>query len=205
MTRTTKITAAFMIGMLLIGLFWLITAVTGKKDNLPVLGEPGHAAGQFSFINQDGNAITEKSVENKVSVVEYFFTSCPSICPVMNENLKQVYEKFKQNPEFMILSHTVDPERDSVATLSKYAKKMDALTPGWQFLTGDKKTLYETAGRDYLLATVDSGANNFIHTQYIALLDRKRRIRGFYDFTNKENVVKLEIDIQQLLKANAGE
>ena len=85
--------------------------------------EPGHTAVIFSFVNQDGENVNEKSVENKVTVVEYFFTSCPSICPIMNENLKEVYKKFKQDTGFMILSHTVDPEQDSVSVLKKYAKR----------------------------------------------------------------------------------
>ena len=165
-----------------------------------MLGEPGHVAGAFSFINQDGETITEKSVRNKVTVVEYFFTSCPSICPVMNGNLKEVHEKFKTNPDFMILSHTVDPERDSVSVMKKYAARYDAGSPGWQFLTGNKDSLYQRASRDYLLAVEDSSNSNFIHTQYVALLDKKRQIRGFYDLTNKENVGKMNEGIQQLLK-----
>ena len=96
----------------------------------------------------------------------------------MNENLRGLYEKYKNSPDFMILSHTVDPERDSVSALKAYAKKYNALTPGWQFLTGDKNALYEAASRDYLLAAVDSGNTNFIHTQYVALLDRKRQNQG---------------------------
>jgi protein SCO1 len=157
-------------------------------------------AGAFSFLNQNGKLVTEKSVRNKVTVVEFFFTSCPSICPVMNSNLKEVYEKFKTNPGFMILSHTVDPERDSVSAMKKYAKRFGADEPGWQFLTGSKDSLYQRASKDYLLAVEDSSNSSFIHTQYIALLDKKRQIRGFYDFTNKENIVKLNAGIEQLLE-----
>ena len=197
---STKIAAFSMITMLAAGLIWFLSVAFGGKNILPVLGEAGHKAGTFSFINQDGKQITEKTVQDKVTVVEYFFTSCPSICPVMNENLRGLYEKYKNSPDFMILSHTVDPERDSVATLKAYAKKYKALTPAWQFLTGDKNALYEAASRDYLLAAVDSGNTNFIHTQYVTLLDRKRQIRGFYDATNKEKLLQLDSDIQQLLK-----
>jgi protein SCO1 len=201
---SAKIAAISIITLLAIGLFWVLSVAFGGKDTLPVLGEPGHLAGSFSFINQDGKRITEKSVQNKVTVVEYFFTSCPSICPVMNKNLKEIYEKFRDVPDFMILSHTVDPERDSVPVLKAYAKRFDAHTPAWQFLTGDKYALYKSASQDYLLSAEDSGHSNFIHTQYVALLDRKRQIRGFYDVTGKENVVKLGSDIQQLLKDDAN-
>lgn len=202
LTISAKISAVTIITVFVLGSFWMLSNAF-KKNDLPVLGEPGHTAGIFSFVNQDGENVNEKSVENKVTVVEYFFTSCPSICPIMNENLKEVYKKFKQDTGFMILSHTVDPERDSVSVLKKYAKRYGAATPEWEFLTGDKNALYQTASRDYLLSAVGSGNSNFIHTQYLALLDRQRRIRGFYDGTNKESVLKLESDITTLLKEPA--
>jgi protein SCO1 len=195
---STKISAFTILIILTLGIFWLISNAF-KKNNLPVLGEPGHVAGSFSFINQDGRPINEKTVENKVTVVEYFFTSCPSICPAMNENLREVHSKFKQDTGFVILSHTVDPERDSVHVLKKYAQRYDANAPGWEFLTGDRNALYKSASQDYLLSAVDSGSTNFIHTQYLVLLDRRRRIRGFYDGTSKESVMKLESDIKSLL------
>ena len=197
---SVKIAAFSMLAVLALGFIYFLSAAFGNNTTLPVLGEPGHVAGAFSFINQDGERITEKSVRNKVTVVEYFFTSCPSICPVMNGNLKELYGKFKTNPGFMILSHTVDPERDSVSALKKYSGRYGANPPGWQFLTGSKDSLYEAASRDYLLAVEDSSSSSFIHTQYVALLDKKRQIRGFYDLTNKENVGKMNEAIQQLLK-----
>ena len=197
---STKIAAFSMLAILVLGLVYFLSVAFGNKTTLPVLGEPGHVAGAFSFTNQDGEQVSEKSVRNKVTIVEYFFTSCPSICPVMNSNLKDVYEKFKSNPGFMILSHTVDPERDSVSVLQKYSRRYDASAPGWQFLTGSKDALYQSASKDYLLAVEDSSNSSFIHTQYVALLDKKRQIRGFYDFTNKENVGKMNEAIQQLLK-----
>ena len=197
---STKIAAFSMLAVLVMGLIYFLSVAFGNKTKLPVLGEPGHIAGAFSFLNQNGETVTEKSVRNKVTVVEYFFTSCPSICPVMNGNLKEVYDKFKTNPGFMILSHTVDPERDSVSVLKKYSARYDAAPPGWQFLTGNKDSLYQRASKDYLLAVEDSSNSSFIHTQYVALLDKKRQIRGFYDLTNKENTGKMDAAIQQLLK-----
>jgi protein SCO1/2 len=197
---STKIAAFSMLAVLALGLIYFLSAAFADKTKLPVLGEPGHVAGAFSFLNQNGETVTERSVDNRVTVVEFFFTSCPSICPVMNGNLKELYEKFKTNPGFMILSHTVDPERDSVKTLKKYSLRFDASPPAWQFLTGNKDSLYQRASKDYLLAVEDSSNSNFIHTQYVALLDKKRQIRGFYDLTNKENVGKMGAAIQQLLK-----
>ena len=196
---SAKIAEITILAISVIGLILLISIAFSNKNTLPVLGDPGHIAGSFSFTNQEGRQISEKTVADKVTLVEYFFTSCPSICPVMNENLKGLFEKFKGDARFVILSHTVDPERDSVSVLNKYAKRYGATAPGWEFLTGDKNALYTSASRDYLLAAVDSGNSSFIHTQYVALLDKKRRIRGFYDATNKENIPKLESDIVQLL------
>lgn len=193
------IAGGFMVLLLICGLMYLLSIIIGTHPTLPVLGEPGHRAGTFSFVNQEGKSITEKSVENKVTVAEYFFTSCPSICPMMNANLRQVYEKFKTNPDFVILSHTVDPDKDSVPVLRAYAERLDARAPGWQFLTGDKMALYTSASRDYLLSAADSGSNQFIHTQYVALLDKSGQIRGFYDMTVKGSIKKLDADIQQLL------
>jgi protein SCO1/2 len=201
-TRTSisvKISAITIFALSALGLIWLLLIAFGNKNKLPVLGDPGHVAGSFSFTNQEGNQISEKTVTDKVTLVEYFFTSCPSICPVMNENLKSVFEKFKMDTAFVILSHTVDPDRDSVSVLNKYAKRYGASAPGWEFLTGNKDSLYKTASRDYLLSAIDSGSSGFIHTQYVALLDKKRRIRGFYDGINKESISKLESDITLLL------
>lgn len=201
---STKIAAFSMGAIFVMGLIYFLSVAFNHDNRLPVLGDPGHRAGEFSFLNQDGNRLTEKSVENKVTVVEFFFTSCPSICPVMNKNLRVVYERFKADSGFMILSHTVDPERDSVATLNKYAKRYEAATPGWQFLTGNRDSLYKRASVDYLLAVEDSSNSNFIHTQYVALLDKKRQIRGFYDLTDKENIGRLDAGIRQLLKENGN-
>jgi protein SCO1 len=204
LSLSSKIAVLTILILSVIGIIWFISLVGDRKNKLPVLGEPGHTAGTFSFLNQDGNTVTEKTVEGKVTVVEYFFTSCPSLCPLMNGNLKMVYETFKQNPGFMILSHTADPERDSVSALKAYAKRYDAETPGWQFLTGDKKALYGIAGKDYLLSVSDSGNADFIHTQYISLLDKKRRVRGFYDLSARENIPKLNEDIQRLLEEDSN-
>jgi len=181
-------------------MIWFVSLVSERKNKIPILGEPGHRAGAFSFLNQDGQVVNEKTVSGKVTVVEYFFTSCPSLCPLMNGNLKSVYEKYKGNPRFMILSHTADPERDSVAALRVYAKRYDAQTPAWQFLTGKKDSLYSIAVRDYLLSVSDSGNAAFIHTQYVSLLDKERRVRGFYDMSARENVEKLNEDIKGLLE-----
>jgi len=172
------------------------------KSKLPVLGQPGHITGSFSLKDQDGATITEAGVRDKIRVVEYFFTTCKGICPIMNHNLQQVDQAFEDRPDVVILSHTVDPEHDSVSVMREYAHSMKAKADKWYFLTGSKQELYSLAIRDYLLS-VDSASgedidHQFIHTAYVALVDKQNRIRGFYDATNEKEIVRLIKDIKQL-------
>lgn len=204
MTGFTRVMVIGVFALTLAGIGYFVWAVTTKKEVLPVMGDAGHVAGAFAFHNQAGQLITEKEVANKITVAEYFFTTCPGICKVMNGNLVEVYRRYKDNKNFSILSHTVDPETDSVAVLAAYASRMQAVAPAWQFLTGAKEDLYYAARQDYLLAVEDTvlagSKEDFIHTEYVALLDRQRRIRGFYDATNKKSIEKLIVDIALLLK-----
>ena len=151
--------------------------------------------------------IDTKSVYGKVYVAEYFFTTCKGICPIMNENMKKVYAKFKDNKDFVILSHTCMPETDSVPLLKAYQKKMlgDPPTEGsqWYFLTGTKKALYKMARESYLLDNPKNNTGNideqFIHTQFFALVDKEQRVRGIYDALKSDELDKLMTDIQGLL------
>ena len=171
-------------------------------NSLPVLGEPGHLVGSFSFTDQDGNTITDKTIQGKIRVAEYFFTTCKSICPIMNNNLQKVQDAFKDRNDVVILSHTVNPSTDSVPVLKKYAEQMHALPGKWEFLTGTKISLYQMAEHDYLLSadsTIETNeADAFIHTQYITLVDKENHIRGFYDATDKKQINKLIADIKKL-------
>lgn len=171
---------------------------------LPVLGNPGHTVGPFSFVNQTGDTVTAQDLEGKVSVVEYFFTTCTGICPKMNKNMDKVYEDFKTTPHFQILSYTVDPAHDSVPVLAKYGEQWGADPKVWQFLTGDRKELFDVAVNQYLLSAADSQGvtEQFVHTQYFALVDQDRRIRGFYDGLQADDLSKLRKDIRKLLAEN---
>ncbi len=158
----------------------------------------------FSFINQDGKPVTDKDVEGKVYVAEYFFTTCPGICPTMNTNMKRVYEKFKDEKDFLILSHTSDPERDSVPVLKKYADSMHVNTSKWLFLTGRKDSLYTTARISY---TIDDPANNlknieddFLHTQFWALVNRKGEVKKVYDGLKESEINAMIREIEKTLK-----
>jgi protein SCO1/2 len=158
----------------------------------------------FSFINQDGKPITDKDIIGKVYVAEFFFTTCKGICPKMNSNLRQVYEAYKNEKDFLIVSHTCDPETDSAAQLKKYSDSMEVDTNKWMFLTGRKDSLYTMARVSY---TIDDPANNlknidddFLHTQFWALVNKKGDVLKIYDGLKKAEVSELIRDIKAQLK-----
>lgn len=158
----------------------------------------------FSFSNQYGSAVTEKEIAGKVYVAEYFFTTCKGICPKMNTNMKKVFDLYSKEKGFAILSHTVDPETDSVARMKNYADSLGVNNGNWWFLTGKKDSLYNTARVSYLL---DDPKNNnekiedqFIHTQFFALVDKMGRVRKIYDGLKKDELEGLINDIPKLLQ-----
>src|SRR6201991_1209853 len=158
----------------------------------------------FSFSDQDGKMITEKDVSGKVYVAEYFFTTCKGICPKMNVNVRKIAQEFAKEPDFRILSYTVDPETDSVGRMKKYADSLGADGGKWWFLTGRKDSLYSLARGSYLL---DDPKNNdinineqFIHTQFLALVDKGGRVRKIYDSLKKDEMDELGKDVKTLLK-----
>ncbi len=195
-----------------------------QASPLPVIN-PGVPA--FSFTNQDGKTITQSNTDDKVYVANYFFTTCKGICPKMNANMRLVFDAFKDEKEFLIISHTCMPETDSVPLLKAYEEKMvngqlvrsaggsytignapikvHYPNPNWNFVTGEKEDLYKLARTGYIIdnGKPDSTQNisqQFIHTQFFALVDRYRRVRGIYDGLKEEEVQKLIHDIKGLLK-----
>ena len=160
-----------------------------------------HTIHDFSFINQDGQTVTQKNFNGSVYVTDFFFTTCHTICPIMSNQMERVVEKFKGNPEVKFLSHTVDPETDTVEQLKRYATEHNADSKQWMFVTGDKKMLYGIARRSYLLNAEqgDGGPDDFIHTQNFALIDKEKHIRGFYDGTDSTEINQLMKDIDLLL------
>ena len=161
----------------------------------------------FSFTDQDGKEVTEETFDGKVYVAEYFFTTCKGICPKMNANMQIVYEKYKGEKDFAILSHTSMPETDSVPVMKEYEEKMVGKNPAfaahWYFVTGSKDSLYKMARQSYLLDSDDNNYTNiedeFIHTQFFALIDKQKRVRGVYDGLEADEIVRLNKDIQGLL------
>lgn len=165
----------------------------------------------FQFTNQNGIPFTDKDLLGKVTVVEYFFTTCKGICPKMNTNMKIIYETFKAEPNFLILSHTCNPETDSVPVLKRYADSLKVDSHIWVFLTGRKDSLYKLARTAYLLDdpknSFEKIEDQFIHTQFFALVDKDGRVRSqIYDGLKKDELEKLKKDIQLLLaeKSSTG-
>jgi len=159
-----------------------------------------HTIEPFEFINQYNERITLDSMKGKVFISEFFFTTCKSICPIMNLNLQKVHQQFSNRNDFRILSHTVDPEEDSVSVLKDYANRQGVFDRSWFFLTGTKKELYQMARTSYLLNAEegDGGSEDFIHTQNFALVDKERRIRGYYDGTDTVEINRLITELSLL-------
>jgi protein SCO1/2 len=164
----------------------------------------GHHIGTFKFLNQNGKWITDDEMKGKISVVEYFFTTCKSICPIMNQQMQRVHSTFLQNEGVKIFSFTVDPEIDTVEQLKRYAESHHA-TPGkWHFLTGNKADLYALARKSFFVLkpaeaqNLGDAGSDFIHTNNFVLIDKNLRIRGYYDGTSLKEVNELISDIKRL-------
>ena len=159
-----------------------------------------HAIADFSFTNQNGKIITQKDYEGKIYVADFFFTTCGSICPKMTTNLVEIQKAIINNPKVMLLSHTVFPETDSVAVLKEYAIKNGVIDSKWNLVTGDKKQIYTMARKSYLAVKLGKPEElyDMVHTENFVLVDSKRRVRGFYDGTKKEDIERLIEDINFL-------
>lgn len=165
-----------------------------------------HKIASFSFLNQEGETITNKDVEGKVYVADFFFTSCPTICPIMKKEMLRVYDSYKDRPDFQILSHTIDPSHDTVELLKDYAERLgveDAST--WHFLTGDQERIFEIGQTSYLSTAMEdkNAPGGLLHSGAFVLIDQEGHIRGVYDGTKEDQVDKLLADIPKLLNGNA--
>lgn len=226
MKRAWVLYVGFFVILFTVYLLYVSNAFDFAAPKLDVINDKVQ---RFSFVNQNGKKITERDVEGKVYVTEYFFTTCRGICPKMNANMRRVYDAFKNEPDFMILSHTCMPETDSVPLLKKYEDKMlngnlikgndgvytvfydsaqqksPVINTTWNFVTGDKSELYKMARYSYLIDNNKSDTtgkieDQFIHTQFFALLDKQTSVRGIYDGLKEDEIEKLIGDIKSLLK-----
>lgn len=159
-----------------------------------------HKIANFELTDQHGNVFSTKDLEGKYYVTDFFFTTCPTICPDMSSQLMRVQKSYRANPDFKIVSHSVTPEIDTPQVLLEYGKRYEANFDQWIFLTGDKKQIYDLARKSYFAATTegDGGPDDFIHTENFVLVDKEKRIRGFYDGTDPESVDQLITDIKIL-------
>ena len=166
--------------------------------------EPIGKVQPFSFINQDGKPVTERDVAGKVFVAEYFFTTCKTWCPIMHSNMLMVYDRYKNENDFLIVSHTSDPATDSAARLKKYADSLNVDTSKWIFLTGTKDSLYKQARYSYRIDDPNNnplgGGVDFIHSQFFSLVDKKGVVRNIYEGNQKGDVQRMIKEIAVLLK-----
>jgi protein SCO1/2 len=161
-----------------------------------------HRIADFSLTDQMGATVTNADVAGKVYVADFFFVTCPSICPKMSKNMSELAMQFKGEPRVMFLSHSVFPDKDSVPVLAAYGAKYNADPAQWKLLTGSKPHIYELARRSYFAVTTegDGGPEDFIHTENFVLVDPDRRLRGFYDGTDPVQTRQLGEDIKKLLR-----
>lgn len=190
----------------------VFTSCNQEDKKLPILGPKEVAANtsdtiyhtipDFSFTNQDGNEVTGETFKGKVYVSDFFFTTCPTICPVMKLQMLRIYETFKGNPKVKFLSHSIDPVHDSVPVLKDYAERLEVNSNQWHFVTGDKEAIFDIAQTSYLVSALEdeSEPGGVVHSGAFALIDAQKRVRGYYDGTNEEEVDELIKDIEILLK-----
>lgn len=204
--------------LLVIGAMASMYLLVDKKTELPIFNptdfnpelvdatiqgiNKNHTVSDFELINQNGKVITQSDYDAKVYVTDFFFTRCPSICPIMSNNMEKLQNIFLEENEVMFLSMSVTPEMDSVPILKKYAEKNGVIDAKWNITTGDKKHIYNLARKSYFAAVDqgDGGLQDFIHTPNFILIDQEKRIRGVYDGTKEEDINRIAQDIKQLLK-----
>lgn len=192
----------------------LVLSCAQKKETpLPIFGERElvggdtvyHTIADFKFVDQDSAVITNATFQDKIYVADFFFTSCRTICPKMKTQMLRVYDSIENNPDVLLLSHTIDPEYDTVGLLHDYAERLGVKSSKWHFVTGNKDDIYKTAQTSYFATALEdkSEPDGFIHSGAFLLIDKQRRIRGKYDGTIEEDVNRLLGDIKNLEKESA--
>jgi protein SCO1 len=186
------------------------SCVEQKVQELPIYGHKEvtasdtlyHTIGNFKLVNQDSAIITNESLRNKIYVADFFFTSCRTICPVMKTQMHRVYQAIENDPGILLVSHTIDPEYDTVGLLKNYADRLGVKSDKWHFLTGNKDSIYYLAQTSYFVTAMEAEAepDGFIHSGAFLLIDKQGRIRGKYDGTSEKEVDQLLKDIELLKK-----
>lgn len=188
----------------------LFNSCINSNKKLPILGNPKiinndtiyPAIKPFSFLSQDSTKITNETFYNKIYIADFIFLSCPTICPKMTNELLKVYKKYQRNDNILFLSHTIDPERDSVKRLKKYSTDLGINTKKWFFVTGNKDSIYDTATKSYFTTAYKDSKEpgGYVHGGGLLLIDKNKNIRGVYDGTNPVETKRLIKDLDKLLK-----
>lgn len=190
----------------------LITAcsLTKEEKPLPIFGHRTvegtdtiyHTIAPFQFVDQDSSIITNETFKGKIYIADFFFTSCRTICPIMKTQMLRVYDSLQNDPDVLILSHTIDPEYDTVALLRDFAQRLGVESSKWHFVTGVQDSIYKIAQTSYFATALadDNEPDGFIHSGAFLLIDKQQRIRGKYDGTKEEEVNKLIQDVKRLKK-----
>lgn len=192
---------------------FMILSCKKAEPRLPVFGEREfngkdtvyHTIAPFAFLDQDSLLVTNDTFKDKIYVADFFFTSCRTICPIMKTQMKRVYDATANNPDVLILSHTIDPRHDDVETLHNYARMLEVDNDRWHFVTGERDSIYKIAQTSYFVTAQEDGSDpdGFIHSGAFLLIDRQKRIRGKYDGTKEADVDRMLKDIERL--RNEGE
>ncbi|ELR68304.1 putative copper metallochaperone [Fulvivirga imtechensis AK7] len=201
------------INNLVILLLLVIMCACGDKKEekqLPVLGRKEitptdtiyHTIADFKFVNQDSTWVTPETFRNKIYVADFFFTSCPTICPIMKTQMLRVYETIQDKPDVLILSHTIDPKHDTVAVLNEFAERLGVKSDKWHFVTGEKDDIYKIGQTSYMVTASEDPTEpgGYIHSGAFILVDKEKRVRGVYDGTKPDQVDRLIKDIDVLLR-----
>lgn len=172
--------------------------IDGKTDTLY------HQVPPFKFLNQDSVWVSEKDMAGKIYITDFFFTTCPTICPKMKTQLVRLYERYADNDQIRILSHSIDPEFDRPHVLKQYANRLQVKAPRWNMVTGDKQAIYTLGEKSYMVTAQEdkNEVGGFVHSGAFILVDKQRHIRGIYDGTKEEEVNHLIEDLEILLKTN---
>lgn len=178
--------------------------VDNPFEECPVTDSTQHYIPEFSFTNQEGKSIGRAEMEGKITIVDFFFTSCPSICPLMSKEMERVNDMFREEPKVQIMSVSIDPEFDTPAVLKEYAAEHNAIPGKWHFLSGPKDETYQLARCGFVIPTIDGKGepDDFVHTDKFILVDDLGRIRGYYSGTNREAVDLLMLETKVLLHGN---
>ena len=183
-----------------IPLLFLLLAGCEKKseEKFRIYGEISH---EFQFRNQDSEPATLETFDGKVVIADFFFTTCPAICPIMKRQMVRIYQAYPDQPDLLLFSHTVDPDHDTVDVLSNYAKGLEIETKKWQLVTGPQEEIFASAKDNYMLGALkdDNSPGGYIHSGSFVLIDKDKKIRGYYDGTDAKEVDRLIADIKEFV------